>query len=335
MEHARHAEHGVRRYARPGVAALVAGLSLYFLLPSLDAVFSSWRSLSRVRWYWAAPMLVAECASIVLLWQLDRIALKTKAWFPVACAQLSGNAVGRVVPGGGATATAVTVTLLGKAGISTGNATAAMAASTALQIGTAVALPLAAVPAILAGVPVPRSLALSAYLGLLVLALLVAVGALAFTTNRPLLLAGRIAERVLNTTVLRRRPIHGLPEKLLAERDFIRSTVGERWRAALLAAAGSTGFDYAALLFALLAVGAQPEPSLVLLAYTAAKLLALIPFTPGGLGFVEAGLVATLSVAGVPPRDAVVATFAYRLVAFWLPIPAGAVAYALFRRRYS
>ena len=60
-----------------------------------------------------------------------------------------------------------------------------------------------------------------------------------------------------------------------------------------------------------------------------------VPITPGGVGFVEAGLVATLSLAGVPPRDAVVATFAYRLVSFWLPIPAGAVAYVLFRRQQS
>jgi hypothetical protein len=43
-----------------------------------------------------------------------------------------------------------------------------------------------------------------------------------------------------------------------------------------------------------------PRPSLVLLAYTSAELLALVPFTPGGLGFVEAGLVGTLKLAGVP-----------------------------------
>jgi uncharacterized protein (TIRG00374 family) len=103
----------------------------------------------------------------------------------------------------------------------------------------------------------------------------------------------------------------------------------------LLAAAGSTGFDYLALLCVLRAVGAQPRPSLILLAYTSAELLALLPFTPGGLGFVEAGLVGTLSLAGVPPQDAVAATFSYRLVSFWLPIPAGAGAYALFRRRYG
>jgi uncharacterized protein (TIRG00374 family) len=111
------------------------------------------------------------------------------------------------------------------------------------------------------------------------------------------------------------------------------TTLGGRWKAGVAAAAANTGFDYLALLFALRAVGANPRPSLVVLAYTA-ELLALLPFTPGGLGFVEAGLVGTLTVAGVPGGDALAATLLYRLAAHWLPIPAGGVAYLLFRHRY-
>ncbi len=67
-------------------------------------------------------------------------------------------------------------------------------------------------------------------------------------------------------------------------------------------------------LCALRAVGGQPRPSLVLLAYAATQLLALIPLTPGGLGFVEAGLVGTVTLAGVTLQDALVATLLYRLV---------------------
>jgi hypothetical protein len=132
---------------------------------------------------------------------VDRIALGTSAWFPIACAQLSGNAVGRFVPGA---PTPFTVELLRRAGVDTGEAAAAFTASTGLQLATAAALPL----------------------------------------------------------------------------------------------------------------------------------LALLPFTPGGLGFVEAGLVGTLALAGVPGPKALAATLLYRLVAYWLPIPAGGVAYFLFRRRY-
>jgi uncharacterized protein (TIRG00374 family) len=64
-------------------------------------------------------------------------------------------------------------------------------------------------------------------------------------------------------------------------------------------------------------------------------LLTLIPFTPGGLGFVEAGLTGLLALAGATAHQAVVATLAYRLLVFWLPLPLGGLAYALHRRRYG
>jgi uncharacterized protein (TIRG00374 family) len=317
------------------VLVLVTGASLYMLLPSLVAVFSSWRSLSQLSWYWAALALLSEAASYICLWELNRVALHEKSWFTVASAQLSGNAVGRIVPGGGATATAFAVGMLRRAGVEVDQAAVALAASSSLQIGTTLALPLLALPAIVAGAPVDRSLATSAYLGAVVLALLIGAGLLAFTSDRPLALAGRGLEWVLNRTIRRRRKITDLPQKVLAERDFVRTTIGTRWKAAFLAAAGNAGFDYLALLCALRAVGAQPRPSLVVLAYTGAELLALIPLTPGGLGFVEAGLVGTLTLAGVSPPDALLATLTYRLVSYWLPIPAGGVAYVAFQRRES
>ena len=53
--------------------------------------------------------------------------------------------------------------------------------------------------------------------------------------------------------------------------------------------------------------------------------LALIPITPGGLGFVEAGLTGVLTLAGIPASEAVLATLLYRLAAYWLPMIAGPV----------
>jgi hypothetical protein len=46
-------------------------------------------------------------------------------------------------------------------------------------------------------------------------------------------------------------------------------------------------------------------------------------------------LVGALALAGVPAGAAVVATLAYRLVSFWLPIPAGGIAAIVHRRRYG
>ena len=88
-------------------------------------------------------------------------------------------------------------------------------------------------------------------------------------------------------------------------------------------ASGRWVLDYLTLLARSTAVGAEPRPSIVLLAFCAIQLLGTLPLTPGGLGFVEAGLTGTLALAGVSAGAAVVATLAYRLVSFWLPIPAG------------
>ena len=320
--------------ARPLVLLVVGGISLYILLPSLLSVFGSWRSLSHLDWPFAVLVLACEVASSFCLWELDRIALRTRAWRPVIAAQLSGNAMGRILPGGGATAAIVSVSMLREAGIETGEAAAALGTSTLLQLATSFSLPVLALPAILGGAPVNHSLAVAAYLGAVVFVLLLVAGSLILGTDRPLELVGRAAQWLLNRTVRRRRPVTGLAQELIEARDFVRTTLGREWWKALLAAAGNTGFDYLALLAALRAVGADPRPSLVLLAYTAAEVLALIPVTPGGLGFVEAGLVGTLGLAGVPAADALAATLLYRIVAFWLPLPAGGIAYLLFRRRY-
>ena len=111
--------------------------------------------------------------------------------------------------------------------------------------------------------------------------------------------------------------------------------LGEKWWQAVLLITGRLGFDFGCLLAALRATGAHPQPSLVLLAYSAAGILALFPITPGGLGIVEASLSGLLILAGVRPNAAFLATLAYRVAAYWLPLLAGPPAYLLFRRRYG
>jgi Lysylphosphatidylglycerol synthase TM region len=74
---------------------------------------------------------------------------------------------------------------------------------------------------------------------------------------------------------------------------------------------------------------------LVLLAYSAAGIVALFPVTPGGLGIVEASLSGLLILAGVRSGYAVLATLAYRIASYWLPLIAGPPAYLLFRHGYG
>ena len=89
----------VRPFIKPVALLIVAAVALYVLLPGLVSVFSSWRSLEHLDWPFAALVFVLEFASWICLWNLDRIALGVSGSFAVACAQLAGNALGRIVPG--------------------------------------------------------------------------------------------------------------------------------------------------------------------------------------------------------------------------------------------
>ena len=113
----------------------------------------------------------------------------------------------------------------------------------------------------------------------------------------------------------------------------MRAALADSWKRAVLAAYGNQLFDYAALVLSLYAVGARPDPVPVLLAFVLASVLAMIPLTPGGLGFVEAGLTGVLTLAGVPADQAVLGVLMYRLFSYWLPLPAGTIAWGLYVRR--
>jgi uncharacterized protein (TIRG00374 family) len=194
-------------------------------------------------------------------------------------------------------------------------------------------MPILVLPAVIAGTAVPAGLEDAAWIGALLFAIMIALGALVLGTRGPVQRLGEIIERI-NNKVRPKRPTHGLGTRLLTERDVVRATMGENWLVAVAAAVGRWAFEYLGLLVALYAIDAKPNPWLVLLAFVAASALGMIPITPGGLGFVEAGLTATLALAGIDAGPAALATLIFRLFSFWLPLPVGFVAALVFRRRY-
>ena len=313
---------------------LATAVSLYFLFPSLVDLFTQWHSLADLEPQWILLAVVFEAASVTALWEVQRIALRTPSWFAVGTSQLAGNAAGNVIPGGAATAGAFSYRLLVRAGVRGDDVAGGLAAVSIANTTTILAFPLLALPAILGGLQAPRGLLQTAYIGAGAFVLVVLAGLASFLWDRPLLLVGRGIDAVLHLFPSK-RDVHGTGERLLHQRDGLRHAFGARWPFALCAIVAKPAFDYLGLLCCLAAVGARPDPSLVVLAYSGSMLLALIPFTPGGLGFVEAGLTGLLTLAGTSAHQAVVATLAYRLLTFWLPLPLGGIAYLLHRRRYG
>jgi uncharacterized protein (TIRG00374 family) len=321
--------------AKRGLLLAVTGVSLYLLAPALLEVFGAFDRLDEFNPLWWIAMVLLQLGSYACIWEVQRIAMRSERHGPVMTSQLASNAFGRVVPGGVAAAGALQYAMLIRAGVPAARVASGLTASSVLVFGTLLALPLLALPAVLFGAPVDPGLGRAALISGAVFVLLFAAGAAALLWNRPLVLIGRAAQEVRNRVRRNKPPITGLPERLLRERNSVTMVLGQRWWQALLLAAGRWVLDYLTLVAALIAVHADPRPSTVLLAFCAAQLLGTLPLTPGGLGFVEAGLTGTLALAGVPAGAAVVATLGYRLVSFWLPIPAGGAAALLHRRHYG
>ena len=334
VEQGKTATPARRRIVRTVFWLAVTGVSLYLVAPSVVEVLGSWDDLDQLSPAWLALMVTLQACTLACLWALQRLSMRGPSWPSVITSQLAGNALAKIAPGGGALGAALQYRMLVQAGLPGRRAMAGLTATNLLVFAVVLAMPVLAVPAILLRGGVSRDLLEAAAIGVVVFAALFAVGAVLIAYDGALAWVGRLIQRVRNRLRRRSEPLQHLPDRLLRERDRIVGTLGPRWKRALAAASGRWALDYATLLAALAAVGSQPRPSLVLLAFCAAQILAQIPLTPGGLGFVEAGLTAMLTLAGVSAGAAVLATFVYRLFSYWLPLPVGLAAFGWHARRY-
>jgi uncharacterized membrane protein YbhN (UPF0104 family) len=313
----------------------VAGLGLYVVWPSLMDVFASWPRLAVIEPAWYAGMLAAVVGSFACVWLLYKLVLHTSAWFAIITSQLAGSAFGRIVPGGSATAGAFQFQMLVRGGVPAARVATGVTVVSIASAGTILALPLFALPVLLGALDGGGSLIGVGIFGLSVLAVVAVFSAVVLVWDLPLVLAGNGLDWLVTRSRRKPRPHAPYAERLLVERDLVRVVLGRAWWKGVLAALGQRGLDFAALLMALYASGARVLPLLVLLAYAVATILTIVPITPGGIGLVEVGLVGALGLAGVETGPALLATLAYRLMTFWLPLPAGLVAYLLFARRYG
>lgn len=315
--------------------AVAAGV-LYVLAPSLVDFFSKTKDLSGIRWYWFAIMAAFMTGSFMAAWELTHIAVPGISRFVAATSQLVSNATAKVVPGGPVAAGASYFQMLSVSGVSTGQAAAALTAVSFISNLVLFSLPVVALLLAAVSAPIPAGLLPVGIAGATMFVLMFTAVATLVKYDNVLMAVGGLSESVVGWFARKlKREWTFTAESLLERRNEVVSALGARWQKALAAAVLNWGLDYMVLLVALIAIGANPRPSLVLVAFAGAAVLGMIPITPGGLGFVEIGLTGLLVASGIGGPDAALATLTYRLFQFWLPIPAGAVAYVVFKSKFG
>jgi uncharacterized protein (TIRG00374 family) len=233
-----------------------------------------------------------------------------------------GYGLSHALPGGGATAGGLRVGLMTDRGV----ATSAALALTVVQLVLSV-LGLLAVWLLGTMMSLPRT-GVTATTVLLLVAASAAVVALEGVPRLHRSGARRTAGRVLAAVR------SALPDRW---RVVIRSAVGRgiaSLRDTRITRAGVTWasvnwlLDAICLWVCLRAFGASVPVELVLASYGLVNAIALLPITPGGIGIVEGLLIPALVAAGAPPGTALYGVLTWRLLQFWLPIPAAGVCWA-------
>jgi uncharacterized membrane protein YbhN (UPF0104 family) len=318
-----------RRAPRTALEILGLGLGIHLLLPQLAGLQATGRALARATWWLVPAVLALEAGSLLAYAELVRTVMRsvgepaprTLVWRTT----LVGNALGRAMPGGSTTALAVIAGALRRAGLDPVRSTMALAASGGLSsITLALLLPPAAGLALIGGHG--GTVALGAA-GLAVA--VVAVAAAARPALRRPAAIGRFAgeavgliargplQRVINPTVVAaaaERAVRGADD---IARDHRALTAAGAWSAA------NWLLDLAALAVIATTIGRGAPLAALPLAYIVAQLVAAVPLTPGGVGFVEAAMTGTLVAAGSPAAAATATVLGWRLVSHWIPILVG------------
>jgi undecaprenyl-diphosphatase len=298
------------------LAIAAAAGAFYYLLPQLANVGSSWRAMQSAHWIWL-PVVIA-CS--VLTYLASAISLQGSvtvrlALWPTVLTQGASSFINRVSPAnvGGM---ALNVRYLQKSGVEPSAGVAAVGVNA--LAGALVHAVLLVIFFSWAGRGLGQAFKLPSSSKLLViLAVVAAVIGIVIATRQ----GRRFAARKL---------LPGLRSSLASLRRVARSPVK---LALLLGGSALVTLAYiGGLVASVEAFGGGASITQIGAVYMGSSLIAAASPTPGGLGAIEALLVAGLTGIGISPGAAVSAVLTYRLATYWLPVLPGWLSWRLLQR---
>ena len=309
----------VRRLLRSIGLLLVLGALVVALLAAIPSLAAVARQLGHARAGWVVLALVAELASCFafvfffqgVFWRGPRRLAARLAWTEMAA--------GALLPAGGAGGLGLGALILSKLGMP-GRAIAIRSSvvflvTSAVTVGALSVFGLGLAVGVLDGPRDPLLTLLPALVGVLVIAVFLAVpGPLTRIADNHADRHSRIASTLTSLAA-------GIRESEAVLRD-------PDWR--LLGAVGFWIFDVAALWLAFRALGSARPFGALALGYLIGMAANMIPI-PGGIGAVDLGLVGMLAVYGAPLSTAAAAVLIYRTISLWVPTLVGTVAYVRLR----
>ena len=304
---------------RPRTLLTIAALAgaFYYLLPQIAQVSNSWHAILSANWVWLPLIILLSALTYVAsaMALIGGVPGRVPFW-PTVVAQFASSFINRVSPAnvGGM---ALNARFLQKAGSDAPASVAAVGVNS--LAGAIMHLVLIVVFFVLAGHDLTKAFKLpSGSKILLILAVIIAVIGI--------VLASRPGRRWA-----RKQLVPGLRSAAVSLRRVAASPV----KLGLLFGGSAliTLLYIAALVASIKAFATGPSLVIVGAVYLGAAALAAAAPTPGGLGAIEAALIAGLTGVGMLAGPAVSAVLLYRLTTYWLPVLPGWLSWRFLQRR--
>jgi putative heme transporter len=337
------------RRTAPWKRALQGLVSLVIVVGIFVGVLPQFADFSDV-WATIRDMTRLEMGTLALvaLWNLATYWFVLVAALPglrlreAAVVNQASTAVSNTLPGGGAIGVGVTVAMLTSWGFRMTNIARSTLVTGVWNNFVKLGMPVAALAllAIEGDITAARVAAAAAGIGVLVGA--VVLLGLILKSDRLARVIGRALSRPVNRLrrLIRKPPLDDVPDRAAAFRSRSIGLLRNRWLQLTVATVVSHVSLYLVLLITLRHVGVA-ESVLgwipVLAAFAFVRLISALPITPGGVGVVELGYTAALTIGLDPPTTAkvVAAILVFRVITYLLPIPLGAAGYVMWRRNRS
>lgn len=297
-----------------------------------QGAFESLRELSAG----GLALLAAALASYLLVYGLPYLVATPGLRFGQSeIVNNSRFAIGNGIPGGGALGLAVGYAQLTFYRATPTAATAAIGATGVWASFVTLFLPITGVAALIAAGQDVSSFWIPAIVGLIVLTAVVVAFALALRSEANAVRIGAAADRLVGAVLRRIRPqaTVDLSGSVLHLRHDIVGLVSRRWLAITVANFAVSLGQFLILAAALHLVAADSDFAM-LAAYgcwAVSQLGILIPATPGGLGTVDAALIALLVTIGVSEGDATAAALLWRATYYFPQILLGLACIGIWR----
>jgi uncharacterized protein (TIRG00374 family) len=334
-----------RRLAGLGLAVVLLVVAIYVVFPKVVGLENVVDRIGDATWYWIVLALVFNAASFAAYVMLFRgilggvrddvlsRRLNARASYQIT---MAGLAATRVFSAAGAGGIALTYWALRKAGMERRRAACRMVAFLvllyAVYTGALVVFGVLLRSGVLPGKsPWGATIVPAAIAGSLIVVFLL-VALIPEDVERRLGQFGRGYRRVRFLERLAKGPATvatGVRTAIAFVRHPRRGAVG------LVGAIGFWGANIAVLWASFEAFGGNVPFAVLVQGFFVGMAANLIPSPVGGVGSVDAGMIAAFVVLGIPEEVVFPAVLTYRVIAFWLPIPPGVVAYFQLRGTVS